>query len=566
MSAAPLLSVSELQVSTAQGQQLVKSLSFELYAGESLALVGESGSGKTLSALSLIQLLPQPQVQHSGGEIRFAGQPISREQLQALRGGDISIIFQDPMTALNPVHRVIDQITEVISLHRQRFDGSMDSPAARRAEAIRLLERVGINRAAERAEDYPHKFSGGMRQRVMIAMALACRPTLLIADEPTTALDVTVQADIMALIRDLQSEYQMALLFITHDLSLVAETCERVLVMRLGELVEQGSCAQVFGQPQHPYTQQLLAALPHSERPRKSRIGSSAEAATNTKHTQYEQILALHNSAQSSEPLIRIRGLEQRFQTKRQWFGPRPEPVVALNGVDLDIYPGETLGLVGESGSGKSSLGKALLQLQRADSGSVLYRGQDLCTLSDRAMRPLRQQLQIIFQDPMDSMNPRLSAAEVIAEPLIIHKLGDAAQRQQRVEALLERVGLNASDGNKYPHEFSGGQRQRIGIARAIALEPEFIACDESVSALDVSVQAQILNLLLELQRDMGLTLLFISHDLAVVRHMSDRIAVMQGGEILELGDADAICSQPQHPYTQRLLAAKPADLQLLAN
>jgi peptide/nickel transport system ATP-binding protein len=512
--------------------QAVDGVSFGLAAGEVLAIVGESGSGKSVTAQTIVGLTRSPNARISGSA-KLGGEELidaPEEQLRRVRGSRIAMVFQDPMTSLNPVYRIGDQITEAIRAH----SGDVDDGAARRM-AAEMLERVGLAEPERRSRNYPHELSGGMRQRVMIAMALALEPEVLIADEPTTALDVTTQAQILSLLKRLNRERDLATILITHDLGIVAEVADRVLVMHEGQVVESGSLDDVYYAAAAPYTRRLLGSVLRVDqappsRPRRERA-----------------------------PLLKVRGLVKDFAGERGMLrdrrGVRRR---AVDGVSFEIERGETLGLVGESGSGKSTLCRAILQLVEPTAGSVRFEGRELTGLSRRRLRPLRGELQMVFQDPYGSLNPRRRIGQIVAEPLRLRGEAAGAELRRRVGELLERVGLEAAHRNRYPRELSGGQRQRVGIARALALGPKLIVADEPVSALDVSVRAQILELLAELRDEMGLAYLFVAHDIAVVRHVSDRIAVMHRGKIVEQGPADRICEAPSEAYTRELLAAVP--------
>jgi len=534
----PLLRVAGLvtQFGTGAGAaRVVEDVSFDVAAGETVCLVGESGSGKSVTGLSILGLLGDA-ASHPGGsvtltengaEISLLGAP--ENLLQQVRGARISMVFQEPMTCLNPVLTIGEQLIEPLELHL----GLVGEAA--RLRALELLRLVEMPEPERRLDEYPHRLSGGQRQRVMIAMALACEPDLLIADEPTTALDVTIQAQILELMASLQRRHGTALLFITHDLSVVAQIADRVIVMQRGRIVEQGGREAVLFEPKHPYTRQLLDALPSNL----TRISTGHAA--------------------SSEPLIRIRELKVHFPVRRGVLRRHVDDVRAVDGVSLDIRPGRVLAVVGESGSGKTTLGRALLGLVRATGGEVLYDDVDLAALTRREWKPYRRQLQIVFQDPQSSLNPRLSVATILTEPMACHGIGESDEERLALAAsYLEQVGLETSMLDRYPHEFSGGQRQRLGIARAIALSPRFIVCDEVTSALDVSVQARILKLLDELKRDLNLTYLFITHNIDVVRFFADDVAVMHQGRVVEQGDARRVCDKPEHPYTRRLLDAVP--------
>ena len=564
----------------------VRNLSFAIARGETVAVVGESGSGKSVTALSIMRL-----VEHGGGRIvegrlqfaRPAGANVDLARLDAvtlrdIRGAEIAMIFQEPMTSLNPVFPVGEQIAESIRLH-QRKDA-----AAARAEALRMLEQVRIPEARSVLTRYPHQLSGGMRQRVMIAMALSCRPTLLIADEPTTALDVTIQAQILTLIRLLQDEMHMAVMFITHDMGVVAEVADRVVVMYGGEKVEEGSAETIFRSPAQPYTRALLAAVPRLgalrgvDVPRKfplltteaplprgaavAPVSGNAALAARTPRGGPSLVLlrdaAAPESHRESAPMLRVRRLTTRFDVKSGLLGRVRRRVHAVEQVSFDLAGGETLALVGESGCGKSTTGRSLLRLVDIAGGSVEFDGLDLAKLTDDALRPVRRNIQMIFQDPFASLDPRLTVGFSIAEPLYVHGVASGREAEDRVAWLLEHVGLAGEHARRYPHEFSGGQRQRIAIARALALNPRIIIADEPVSALDVSIQAQIVNLLIDLQQELGVSYLFISHDMAIVERVSHRVAVMYLGQIVEIGPRRAIFENPRHAYTRKLMAAVP--------
>jgi len=536
----PLLEVRNLRTYLQAGARQVKAvddISFSIPKGETFCLVGESGSGKSVSALSVIRLLPQGVATHPSGEIIFNDQDLLKldeSGIRAVRGSQIAMIFQEPMTSLNPVLSIGEQITEALYSHNPDIS---DSEAEQRT--IEALEQVQIAHASNRFHDYPHQLSGGQRQRVMIAMALACEPQLLIADEPTTALDVTVQAEILRLMRQIQEDTGMSMLFITHDFGVVAQMAQWVGVMQQGQLVESGSCTSVLHQPQHAYTQQLLAALPENL------VKPKLQAELDLKS--------------SSSPLLSIRDLKVWFPIKKGLLKHTVDYVRAVDEVSLDIFPGQIVALVGESGCGKTTLGRAVLQLELPTSGSIKFRDQELIGLSARTLRPLRQKMQIAFQDPQSSLNPRLLIETTLTEPMKVHGIGECHEhRIELASQLLESVQLTRDYLWRYPHEFSGGQRQRIGLARALALNPEFIVCDEITSALDVSVQAEILQLLLSLRQQRQLTLLFITHNIGVVEYLSDQTVVMYQGKIVEQGDTAQVCQKPQHPYTQKLLAAVP--------
>lgn len=530
-----LLQVKDLSVSffiRDKEVEAVKSVSFEVRRGETLGIVGESGSGKSVTARTIMGLLPSPPAMLKGGQVLFQGKNLadaSEREMEAVRGRDIGMIFQDPLSSLNPTMRIGRQIEESLMKHRK-----LSSSEARR-QALEMLHMVGIPDSEARYMQYPHEFSGGMRQRVMIAIALACRPSLLIADEPTTALDVTIQAQILHQIKELQRQLGTAVILITHDLSVVAGMCDRVVVMKEGEVVETGTTEAIFSAPQHPYTRRLLEALPRLDAEKKPKPAPLI-------------LTSSHNG-----PLLEARSLKQYFDLGRGRI------VKAVNGVSFDIKAGETLGVVGESGSGKSTTGRAILRLNEPSAGEVLFQGIPLNRLSKREMKQMRRHMQMVFQDPYASLNPRLRIADIIGEALDLHQMTDSKQaRQKRIEELLDMVGLDPAFAQRYPHEFSGGQRQRIAIARALSVEPQFIVCDEPLSALDVSIQAQIVKLLEELQHRLGLTYLFIAHDLSMVKHISDRVAVMYKGKIVELAESGELYANPLHPYTRSLLASIP--------
>ncbi len=520
-----LLAIGDLSVSFG-ATPAVKQVSFTLHRGETLALVGESGSGKSVSALSILQLLPYPYAHHPSGSIRLRDEELlgaTPTRLREVRGNQIAMVFQEPMTSLNPLHSIEKQIGETLILHKGLSGKSL------RTRIVELLEMVGLSDAAHRLNALPHELSGGQRQRVMIAMALANDPDILIADEPTTALDVTIQAQILKLLEELQARLGMAILFITHDLSIVRKIADRVCVMRAGEIVETGNVAAIFARPQHAYTRALLAAEPRGEPP--PQVADAPE-------------------------IMHAKQLKVWFTAQRGFFGRAKAYIKAVNDVSIQLYQGQTLGVVGESGSGKTTLGLALLRLLSSE-GAIQFEGQRLDQLGSKALRPLRKKLQIVFQDPFGSLSPRLSIGEIIEEGLLVHGLADEpAKRRQRISKALEEVGLDPDTQDRYPHEFSGGQRQRIAIARALALQPRLLILDEPTSALDVSVQAQIVDLLRDLQHRHQLAYLFISHDLRVVRALANHLLVMKNGQVVESGTAQHVFAHPQHPYTQALLAA----------
>ncbi len=553
----PILSVRDLTTdfrSEGEWKRVVRGVSFDIGPRETVALVGESGSGKSVSALSIMRLTP-PDASRIGGQVLLEGRDLlklPKADMRRIRGDDIAMIFQEPMTSLNPVLTVGFQIAEALILHRSL------SRSAAEAETLRLLEKVRIPAAKARLHDYPHRFSGGMRQRVMIAMALACRPKLLIADEPTTALDVTIQSQILDLIKLLQDEEGMSVLFITHDMGVVAEIADRTVVMYGGVAVEAGPTTKIFAQPEHPYTRSLLSAVPKlgsmTGRPRPMRfpvVDRTTGAATDPGETP--------DTVQAGvRPVLEVRDLTTRFEIRGGLFSRVTGRVHAVERVSFSLLPGETLALVGESGCGKSTTGRSVMRLIEPLSGSVLLDGEEVTTLDARALRDRRKRMQMIFQDPFASLDPRMTVGAAIAEPLLINKLATRREARDLTADLLRKVGLQPDMAGRFPHEFSGGQRQRIAIARALAVRPKLIVADEAVSALDVSVKAQVVNLMLDLQAEMGLAYLFISHDMAVVERVSHRVAVMYLGEIVEIGPRAAIFGNPQHPYTKRLLAAVP--------
>ena len=548
----------EFQVEENTRIQAVSSLSFTIPKGKTLGLVGESGSGKSVTALSLMRLISEPPGKITNGQILFNDRDIlklNEKEMRQLRGNKISMIFQEPMTSLNPVFTIGDQIAEALILHRKL------SKSEAHITVIDLLKKVGIKEPEKRISAYPHEFSGGQRQRVMIAMAIACGPDLLIADEPTTALDVTIQKQILHLLADLQAQYQMSILFITHDLSVVAEVADEVLVMQKGLGVEFKPVKEIFTNPEHPYTQGLLSCRPTltTNTRRLPTISDFIDSQSNKEHKNSPD--RVQKDLSKAETLLEVESLEKHFPLQKNILGQVKSWVTAVNDVSFKVAKGSTLGLVGESGCGKTTLGRTILRLIEPTSGKVFYNNQNIVDLNFKQMRALRKKMQIIFQDPYASLNPRMTVGSAIMEPMAIHNLGkNKKDRLNRVIHLIEKVGLQANMINRYPHEFSGGQRQRVCIARALAVEPEFIVCDESVSALDVSIQAQILNLLLDLQEDLGLTYIFISHDLSVVKFMSDEVLVMYKGQVVEQNSSDNIYSNPQHTYTKALLNSIPAD------
>jgi peptide/nickel transport system ATP-binding protein len=537
----------------------VKNLTLNIPKGKTVGLVGESGSGKSVTSLAIMGLIPNPPGKIAQGEILFKGEDLTKlssDRMREIRGNKISMIFQEPMTSLNPVYTVGNQIDEAIILHQGL------SKKAARARTIELLEEVGIPTPPESAEKYPHQMSGGQKQRVMIAMAMACEPELLICDEPTTALDVTIQKQVLELMHELQKKHGMSMLFITHDLAVIADIADEVAVMFRGDLVEQKESKALFENPEHPYTKGLLACRPSLDENTKrlktvdDYLNPSAESESPLKN----EIKVPRPITEENNPVIlEIKGLKKHFPIKGGIFGRTVDQFKAVEDVTLNVRQGRTLGLVGESGCGKTTLGRTILRLLEPTEGEVFYRGTDITKLSSTEMRRMREKMQIIFQDPYSSLNPRMTVGDIITEPMVIHGIGATKKERYDLAAdLLVKVGLLAEHLNRYPHEFSGGQRQRICIARALGLKPEFIICDESVSALDVSVQAQVLNLLQDLQEELGLTYIFISHDLSVVKYISDEIGVMNKGEIVEFNLAEEIYKNPQQDYTKRLLSAIP--------
>ncbi|UQZ32699.1 ABC transporter ATP-binding protein [Paenibacillus sp. PK3_47] len=531
----PILKVNNLHVSFQshdEERSAVRGVSFEVYKGETLGIVGESGSGKSVTARSIMRLLPTPPAILKEGEIEFLGNNLaekSEKQMEHIRGREIGMIFQDPMSSLNPTIRVGEQISESLIKHRKL------SRKAAKQEALEMLKQVGIRDSEMRYQQYPHEFSGGMRQRVMIAIALVCQPALLIADEPTTALDVTIQAQILNLMKHMQQRLGTSIILITHDLGVVAGMCDRVAVMKDGEIVETGTTEEIFARPQHPYTQRLLNALPRLDEKKKPKPPG------------------LIIPSEGSRPLLEVRSLKQHFDLGKG------RVLRAVNDISFHIREGETLGMVGESGSGKSTTGRSILRLHEPTGGDVLFKGMAVNRLNAGEMKTMRRHMQMIFQDPYASLNPRFKVLDIIGEALDVHNLsGSTSQRKKRVEELLDLVGLDPAFAVRFPHEFSGGQRQRIGIARALAVEPKFIVCDEPLSALDMSIQSQVVKLLEDLQQRLGLTYLFIAHDLSMVKHISDRVAVMYMGRIVELAESEELYTNPQHEYTKSLLAAIP--------
>jgi peptide/nickel transport system ATP-binding protein len=572
----PILEIENLRTHFHTDDGIVKAvdgISLTAFPGETLGIVGESGSGKSVTSYTVMKLLPELTARVNADKVTFLGRDmlsVTTKDMSEIRGKDMAMIFQEPMSSLNPVFRVGDQVAEAIRFH----EGVSKEEARQRT--IQLFEEVGIPNPSERVDMYPHEMSGGQKQRVVIAMALSCNPTLLIADEPTTALDVTIQAQILDLLRTLRDTRGMAVLFITHDLGVIAEIADKVAVMFRGKVVEYGPVLDIFENPQHPYTKGLLNCRPRLDTPFKvlPTVSDFLEYWTEDGEVQMREksmddarMQELMNTGRDKmaegegSPVLSVRDLKVWFPVKKGVFRRTVDHVKAVDGISFDVWEGQTLGLVGESGCGKTTTGRAILRLVEPTDGTVTFQGKDLRALEPDAMREVRRDLQIIFQDPYSSLNPRMTVEATITEPMLIHGIGtSAADRRDRAAALLEEVGLPGDHLKRYPHEFSGGQRQRICIARTLSLEPKFIICDESVSALDVSVQAQVLNLLKELQAKRGLTYIFISHDLSVVKFMSDVMCVMRAGKIVEAGPADGIYENPEQDYTKQLISAIPRD------
>ena len=555
----------------------VNDVSFTLNKGETIGIVGESGSGKSVTSLSAMRLIPSPPGKISNGNIIYHDGDskinllnISEQKMRSYRGNDIAMIFQEPMTSLNPVFTCGDQVTEAIILHQ-----NLDKKEAKKL-AISLFKEVELPDPERIFSTYPHQISGGQKQRVMIAMAMSCKPSVLIADEPTTALDVTVQKTILELMQALQREHDMGIMFITHDLGVIAELADKVVVMYKGKIVEQGNVWDIFTNPSHPYTKGLLACRPPLNKRYKflptvsdfmtvDKNGNivdnniSVSEFTKSLEISSEERQDKHKKIFSEKPILKIKNLKTFFPIRNGFFGGITDYVKAVNNVSFDVFPGETLGLVGESGCGKTTIGRTIMRLEEPTDGVMIYNEKNVSKMNAKQLRDFRKEVQIIFQDPYSSLNPRMTIGNAIMEPMKVHNiLQNDEERKARVEELLSRVSLDPSHFYRYPHEFSGGQRQRIGIARALAVNPKFIICDESVSALDVSVQAQVLNLLNELKDEFGLTYIFISHDLSVVKYMSDRMVVMQNGKVEEMGDADQIYNNPKTQYTKKLIDAIP--------
>jgi len=557
----PLLHIDHVTISAKKEghwNAIVKDSSFVLNKNEILGIVGESGSGKSVTSLAIMGLLPKGILETTSGKIEFDGRDISalsQKDLRNLRGNEIAMIFQEPMSSLNPSLKCGFQVEEILKEHTQLSHKDI------KATVLALFERVKLPNPDKIYNRYPHEISGGQKQRVMIAMAIACKPKILIADEPTTALDVTVQKEIILLLKELQQETGMSILFISHDLSLVSEIANRVLVMYRGEIVEQGDAQDIFNNPTNTYTRALISSRPslNVRLKRLPTIQDYLAGTVNPEEVTPQQREKRLNALYNQPPLLEVINVEKEYVSSAGLFG-KHATFKAVNDVSFKLYEGETLGLVGESGCGKSTLGNAILQLDKATAGKILYRGNDLTKLSTKDIRALRKEIQIIFQDPYSSLNPRITVGKAIMEPMQVHKLhANDKERREKTIGILNRVGLGEEHFNRYPHEFSGGQRQRIGIARTIALQPKLIVCDESVSALDISVQAQVLNLLNELKENFGFTYIFISHDLAVVKYMSDQVLVMNKGKIEEMNEADALYAHPQKEYTKKLIAAIPS-------
>ncbi len=556
----------------------VNDVSFTLHKGETIGIVGESGSGKSVTALSIMQLIPNPPGRISGGQILYHTKDhrtvdltkVSGKEMRSFRGNEIGMIFQEPMTSLNPVIKCGDQVMEAIMIHNKV------SKRAARLRTLELFSQVQLPTPELMLDRYPHQLSGGQKQRVMIAMAISCNPGVLIADEPTTALDVTVQKTILEVMMELQRKHNMGILFITHDLGVIAELADKVVVMYKGKIVEQGPVMDIFRNPKHPYTKSLLACRPPLDR-RLKRLPvvsdfmnqnaqgdiveiqkTVSEAIGSVSITPQEREKA-HGELYSGNKILELQGVKTWFPAEKGFFGKVKSHTKAVDDVTFDVYEGETLGLVGESGCGKTTLGRTILKLVDAHEGKIYFKQQEILGISEEAFRPLRRNMQIIFQDPYSSLNPRITIGEAIKEPMTFHNiLGSAKERKEKVYDLLKKVGLEEKHFGRYPHEFSGGQRQRVCIARALAVNPQFLICDESVSALDVSVQAQVLNLLNDLKKEFKFTYIFISHDLSVVKFMSDRMVVMNKGRVEEIGDADDICNSPKSEYTQNLINSIP--------
>jgi peptide/nickel transport system ATP-binding protein len=581
MEKTPLLEVKNLVTQFKTEDEYIRAvndISFTLHKGETIGIVGESGSGKSVTSLSIMQLIPNPPGKITGGEIIYHTKKgekidlvkIKNDDMRKYRGNEIAMIFQEPMTSLNPVMKCGDQVMETMLLHQKI------SRKEARKKVLELFQEVQLPTPELMLNRYPHQISGGQKQRVMIAMAMSCNPNILIADEPTTALDVTVQKTILELMKKLQYEHHMGILFITHDLGVIAELADRVVVMYKGKIVEQGTVLQIFSQPKHPYTKSLLACRPPLDKRLKrlpvvsdfmvrNEAGEIVELQRNVSDavnsviiTQDERDRA-HKELYQRSKILELQNVKTWFPAKKTLFGKVLSYTKAVDDVSFDVYEGETLGLVGESGCGKTTLGRTILKLTPSAGGKIFYKREDILRMKESDFREHRRHMQIIFQDPYSSLNPRITVGNAILEPMKIHSIFKTSkERRDKVMDLLKKVGLEEKHFNRYPHEFSGGQRQRICIARALGLNPQFIICDESVSALDVSVQAQVLNLLNELKKEFKFTYIFISHDLSVVKFMSDRMVVMQKGKIVEMGDADEIYNNPKSDYTKRLISSIP--------
>jgi peptide/nickel transport system ATP-binding protein len=559
MTETPILIIKNLSISFGENE-VIHNISYHLNKNEVLGIVGESGSGKSVSSLAILGLLPKPISKITSGEILFEDIDLtqtSTKEFQTVRGNKIAMIFQEPMSSLNPSMTCGKQVQEILLKH------SSLSKKASKQKVLLLFEKVKLPQPERVFRAYPHEISGGQKQRVMIAMAIACKPDVLIADEPTTALDVTIQKDIILLLKELQQENNMSIIFITHDLALISEIANRVLVMYQGEIVEQNDVFSIFKTPKHSYTKALINSRPslHVRLKALPTIQDYLNKAISKEVISPEKREQEHKILYGSTPLLEVVNVEKEYISKSGWF-TKPQKFKAVNNVSFKLYNSETLGLVGESGCGKSTLGNAILQLDKVTAGKILYKGIDITKLSKKELKKLRKDIQIIFQDPYSSLNPRIPIGKAIMEPMKVHNLFNSEkERKENVIHILTKVGLGETVFNRYPHEFSGGQRQRIGIARTIALQPKLIVCDESVSALDISVQAQVLNLLNELKREFGFTYIFISHDLAVVKYMSDQLLVMNNGKIEELDDADVIYNLPKKDYTKKLIDAIPKGL-----
>jgi peptide/nickel transport system ATP-binding protein len=553
-----MLQIKNLEISFKKSSSVIQNVSFSIERTEILGIVGESGSGKSITSLAVLGLLPK--FATIKGEILFKQQNLlsyNENEFQKIRGNKIAMIFQEPMSSLNPTLTCGTQVAEILQQH------TLLSKNEIKEEIISLFNKVKLPRPTDIYNSYPHQISGGQKQRVMIAMAIACKPQLLIADEPTTALDVTVQKEIIALLKDLQQEYKMGIIFISHDLALVSEIADKVIVMHKGKIIEQGETNKLFLNPKESYTKALINSRPNTKKRLKvlPTVANFINDSINTCLYTNEERKQFHQEIYNKTPLLEIKNLHKYFISNASWFS-KSTIVKAVNNVSFKIYEGETLGLVGESGCGKTTLSRTILQLEKATSGQIIYKGIDILKLKKSSFKKLRKEIQIIFQDPFSSLNPRITIGNAIIEPMKVHNiLNSLKDRREYVFNLLEKVGLEKEHFHRYPHEFSGGQRQRIGIARTIALQPKLIICDESVSALDVSVQAQVLNLLNQLKTEFNFTYIFISHDLSVVKYMADQLVVMNKGKIEEIADADEIYNNPKTNYTKTLIAAIPKGL-----